>query len=274
MILLVASAKDPASTNIMRQILRNYPFNVAEEKFQENPVYTSEIDCKPVKLVTVNEEPVYAQNIMEFFPNAQLVIFISRHSGASGTPTLSVHTPGNLGAANLGGIPRKVSVSPANAMRIALKALKKLAEEANLNYKVSYECTHHGPSLATPTMFIELGSSPENWEDLKAAEVVAHAAMETVLNFGRHQVEAVLGIGGLHYNEKFTKIALENAVAFSHMIPKYAIPIVDEEILNQCVERTLEKVQLAVLDWKGMKSEDRQKIVKIVEKLGLEFRKV
>lgn len=273
MILLVASAKDVASVNIMKQILKNYPFSATGEKFHGSPVYASEIDGKPVKLAMFNEEPVYAQNIIEFFPHTQLAIFVSKHSSASGTPTLSVHTPGNLGAADLGGIPRKVSISPANAMRVALKALKDLAEEERINYEVSYECTHHGPSLDTPTMFVELGSSHKNWEDLKAAEVVAHAAMETVQNFGKHQAEAVLGIGGPHYNEKFTKIALENTVAFSHIIPKYAIPIVDEEILGQCVERTLEKVELAILDWKGMKSEDKQKIIKIVEKLGLKFRK-
>lgn len=273
MILIVASAKDFASINITRQILRNYPFNPVREKFQGKAIYASEVGGKTVKLVMLNEESVYAQNITEFFPSTELVVFISRHSSASGTPTLSVHTPGNLLEADLGGISREVSISPANAMRTALKTMKNLAEEKQLNYEVSYECTHHGPSLKTPAMFVELGSSPRQWEDSKAAEVVAHATMETASNFGKHQVEAVLGIGGPHYNKKFTRIALENALAFGHIIPKYVLSSIDEEILGQCVERTLEKVELAVLDWKGIKSEDKKKIIQIIEKMGLQLRK-
>lgn len=274
MILLVASIRDSASVNIMRQILKNYPFSISEEKFQGNSVYISQIGGKTVKLALFNEELVYAQNIIGFFPQTQLVIFISKHSSASGKPTLSVHTPGNLGAAELGGISRKVSISPANAMKVALKTMNKLVEEERINYEVSYECTHHGPSLDVPAMFAELGSSPKNWGDQKAAEIVAHAVMESVQNFEVNKCDAALGIGGPHYNEKFTKIALKDEASFSHIIPKYAIPIIDDEILRQCVERTLGKVELAFLDWKGMKSEDRQKIIKIVDGIGLNIRKV
>lgn len=274
MILIIASLKDYASVNIMKQILRKYPFSITVEKFQGNPIYTHETGGKAVKLVTVNEEPVYAQNLTDFFPSAELVIFVSRHSSASGTPTLSVHTPGNLGKADLGGISRLVSVSPANAMRIALKTMMTLVQELRLNYQVSYECTHHGPSLNVPTMFVELGSSPRQWEDVEAAEVVAHATMETVSNFGWCQAVTALGVGGPHYNEKFTRIALENEVAFGHIIPKYAVPIIDDEILGQCVARTLERVEFAVLDWKGLKGEDKRKVVSIIEKIDLEFRKV
>jgi D-tyrosyl-tRNA(Tyr) deacylase len=35
-------------------------------------------------------------------------------------------------------------------------------------------------------MFAELGSSPEQWKDLKAAEAVAHAAMSAVLNQSKY----------------------------------------------------------------------------------------
>jgi D-aminoacyl-tRNA deacylase len=202
------------------------------------------------------------------------MVFISRHSSASGTPTLSVHTPGNLGTAELGGLPRKVSVSPANAMRDCLKAMMKLKEEMRLNYEVSYECTHHGPSLNTPAMFAELGSSSEQWSDLKAAEAVAHATMKAISKFGESQAESVLGIGGPHYNLKFTRMALENETAFGHMIPKYAIPYVDVEILRQCIEKTLEKVELVVLDWKGIKGEHKSKLVEMLKEIAISFKKI
>jgi D-aminoacyl-tRNA deacylase len=274
MILLVSSNKDAASLNIARQILSHYPFEKMAANFQENPMYEANVGGRKVRLVTLSEESVYAQNLPDFFNNLELVVFISRHSSVSGTPTLSVHTPGNLGEAELGGFARRVSVSPANAMREVLKAMMRFKEEMQLRYEVSYECTHHGPSLNTPTMFAELGSSPKQWNDLKAAEAVAHATMQAISRFGESQVKAVLGIGGPHYSGKFTRIALENEIAFGHIIPKYAVPWVDVEILRQCLEKTLEKVELIVLDWKGIKGEHKSKLVEMIKEIGIPSKKV
>ena len=233
MILVAASSKDTASMNIAKQALKNYPFSEKHEVFQENPVYSANISGQEVKLVNLKEETVYAQTLPEHFPNLGLVVFLSRHSSQSGTPTLSVHTPGNFGNAELGGLPQTLSISPATAMHHALKALMRLKTEMRLNYEVSYEGTHHGPSLNVPTMFVELGSSPAQWSDTKAAEAVAHAAMEAIGKFGVSDSKAVLGIGGPHYNRRFTEMALEEKAVFSHMIPKYAIHLVDDEILGQ-----------------------------------------
>ncbi|MEM3700226.1 MAG: D-aminoacyl-tRNA deacylase [Candidatus Bathyarchaeia archaeon] len=273
-ILIAASNKDVASLNIKRQILNYYNFNESTEKFQQNSIYIAEIGGREAKLVTLNEELVSAQNITDFFKDLELVVFISRHSSESGTPTLSVHTPGNLGEAELGGLPRRVSVSPANAMRNALKALKQFRDEMRLDYEVCYECTHHGPSLNVPTMFVELGSSPKQWSDLKAAEAVAHAAIKAVSTFGEAEAKAVLGIGGPHYNSKFTRMALESATAFGHIIPKYAIPYVDAEILRQCAEKTLEKVENVILDWKGIKGENKAKLVEMLQEICVSIQKV
>jgi D-aminoacyl-tRNA deacylase len=272
--IIVATTKDVASLNIAGQILDRYRFRETTENFQGNPVYQAEVDGKDVKLVTLNEESVYAQNLTESFKNLELVVFISRHSSVSGTPTLSVHTPGNLGEAKLGGLPRTVSVSPANAMRKALKAMKQFKEEMHLDYQVSYECTHHGPSLNVPTMFAELGSSPVQWNDLRAAEAVAHATIKAVSSLGESRAKAVLGLGGPHYNARFTRMALEEEIAFGHMIPKYAIPSMDTEILMQCMERTLERIEYAVLDWKGIRGEHKSRVLHALKAIDLQYQKV
>jgi D-aminoacyl-tRNA deacylase len=274
MILVVASNKDPASLNIRKQILTQYSFNETTEKFQGNVIYSRQINNGDVYLITLNQESVYAQSLSDFFPKSELVVFISRHSSTTGTPTLSVHTPGNVSQAELGGNPREVSVSPANAMRDALKIMAKLAEEMRLKYQVSYEGTHHGPSLSVPTMFAELGSSPPQWNDAAAAEVVAHATMQAVSMFGRSSASTVLGIGGPHYNSKFTRMALEKEVAFGHIIPKHSVPQIDPAMLGQCVKRTLEKVEHAVLDWKGIRGEDKPRVVEMLNETGLDFQKV
>jgi D-aminoacyl-tRNA deacylase len=272
-ILLVASKKDPASLNIAKEVLACYHFAKSSEIFQGNPLYEASASGREIKLVTLLEESVRAQRSLEAFDGVELVTFISRHSSESGTPTLSVHVPGNLGEAELGGLPRKVSVAAANAMRDALKALARLKEEMRLNYEVSYECTHHGPSLDIPTMFVELGSSPAQWSDVKAAEAVARAAIESVSNFRKSESKAVLGIGGTHYNAKFTRMALQSEIAFGHMIPKYAVGSIDEEILKQCADRTYERVAHAVMDWKGIRGEDKPHVIATLGKIGLPFEK-
>lgn len=274
MILIAASIKDNASLNIKKQILDHYQFEETAENFQANTIYTAEVDSKTVKLVTLDDNSIYAQDLADFFPNSELIVFVSKHSSVRGIPTLSVHTPGNLGEARMGGILRKVSISPANAMRDVLKAMMRLKEEMQLDYEVSYECTHHGPSLNVPTMFAELGSSPKQWNDSEAAEAVAHATMEAIYKFGGLPAKAVLGVGGLHYNNKFTRIALGSEIAFGHMIPKHAIPDLDVEILEQCLKRTLEHVESAMLDWKGIKGKYKQRLVEMLSELDVLFQKV
>ena len=274
MILLVHSTRDVAGVNIAKSILHLYPFTKTMQTYQENPVYTAEMKGKKISFLMLKEEAVDAQNLPEDFRNVQLVVFISRHSSQSGRPTLSVHTTGNFGEAVLGGLTRTLSVAPAVAMQTALKALYRLKQEMNLNYEVSYECTHHGPSLNAPVMFVELGSSEAQWNDSTAAQAVGDAAMSAIADFSATSGSAVLGIGGPHYNQKFTRLALDDEVAFGHIIPKYAVSAVDSAMLSQCVKKTLEKVSLAVLDWKGIVSQDKPKLLSTLQEVGLPFKKI
>jgi len=271
MVLIVASKEDVASINIAQKIIQHYDFKETSETFRQNPVYSKKLKDQEARLIFVNDRPIDTQYIGDIF-HPQLFLYISRHSSASGIPTLSVHTPGNLGEAPLGGIPRKVSVSPASAMKEALLEMVKRKEESALNYEVSYECTHHGPSLDAPAMFVELGSSPKQWKDLKAAEAVAHAAMAAASSEPKYST--LLGIGGPHYPPKFTEMALDSPRAFGHIIPKYAGSWVDSKMIKHCVERTVEKVEAIILDWKGLKGEDKEKLVSALNETGLPVERV
>ena len=159
-------------------------------------------------------------------------------------------------------------------MQTALRALCSLKQELGLDYEVSYEGTHHGPTLNLPVMFVELGSSETQWSDLAAARVVGDAAMTAITNFSDESGAAVLGIGGPHYNQKFSRMAMSGEAAFGHMIPKYAVSTVDAEMIMQCAQKTLEKVSLAVLDWKGLLSQDKPKLMSALQTTGLPFKKV
>ena len=270
MILMVASTKDVAGMNIAQQVIDHYELERQPEFFHRQPVYLGMFQNQEVKLAFIEENITETQFITDFF-TPRLLIFLSRHASASGIPTLSVHTPGNLGEAELGGISRKVSISPASAMKDALLELSKKREEMRLNYEVCYECTHHGPSLDVPTMFVELGSSLEQWKDARAAEAVAHATMTMISKKSRYPT--ALGIGGPHYNKKFTKAALTSEIAFGHMIPKYAIPQVDAGMIRQCVERTMEKPEFAMLDWKGIRGADKDRLINILSEIGVPVEK-
>ena len=269
--LFIASTKDTAGMNIATQLIEHYSFKKQPETFQNNPTYTQTLHNKETKLVFTDNEIIDTQ-FLETQLNPKLIIFLSRHSSAKAIPTLSVHTPGNLAEAQFGGKPKTVSFSPATAMKNALQTMAKLVEEKGLSYEVSYECTHHGPSLNVPSMFVELGSSPEQWKDLEAAEVVAHAAAAALSEPTNRS--AVLGIGGPHYNKKFTKLALTTPMAFGHIIPKYALGKVDAETIKQCIEKTVEHVDSAVLDWKGITGEHKTKLVAKLETIGMLTEKI
>ena len=242
--------------------------------YRENPVYTAEVGGKKVNFLTLSEGTVDAQYLQDDFPDAQLVVFISRHSSQSGKPTLSVHTTGNFGEAELGGLPRKLSIAPAAAMQTALKSLNRLQQKLNLGYEVTYEGTHHGPSLNLPVMFVEWAVSELQWNDLTAAKAVGDAAMAAIAVFSGAAGEAVLGVGGPHYNQKFTRMALAGEAAFGHMIPKYALSQVDAAMISQCIQKTLGKVTSAILDWKGIPSQDKPKLLSALQKANLPYTKV
>lgn len=271
LILFIASTLDTAGMNIAKQLITNYSFIKVSESFHNNPVYLKFINNEETKILFVNTEIVDTQFLGKLF-NPKLFIFLSRHSSAKGIPTLSVHTPGNLSEAKFGGKPRKVSISPAQAMKSVLSKLEKLRNEKSLNYEVSYECTHHGPSLDTPSMFVELGSSHKQWSDKEAAKVVAEAVTAAILDSSTCYVS--LGIGGPHYNKKFSKMALSNQRAFGHIIPKYALSEINTEIINHCIEKTLETVDSVVLDWKGIKAKHKPKIISGLDAIGISWEKI
>jgi D-aminoacyl-tRNA deacylase len=274
MILLVASNKDIAAMNIAEQLFQIHPFKKTLQVYSGQPVLEASINCRKVTYITLEEESIFAQYLGEDFPKVGLIIFLSRHSSHSGTPTLSGHTPGNFSAAELGGLPRELSVASAKTMQTALQTMDRIVHETQLPYQISYECTHHGPSLKVPTVFMELGSSHLQWRDKKAAAIVAQAAIDAITSFEEKPQNAAVGIGGTHYNQKFTQLAIKNSVTFGHIIPKYVIPYIDKELLFKCVNCTREKVDTAILDWKGIRSEDKSKLLSILQETPLQIRKV
>src|SRR3989304_127751 len=130
MILIVASTKDVASMNIAQQIIEQHGFEHLPENSQANNLSSSQVASGDVKLFFINEELIHSQYITEHLV-PELVVFVSRHASVSGFPTLSVHVPGNLSEAELGGLNKRVSICPASAMKDAILELARKKAESN-----------------------------------------------------------------------------------------------------------------------------------------------
>src|SRR3989339_861727 len=144
-----------------------------------------------------------------------------------------------------------------------------IVETKNLdlkNYKVTMEVTHHGPLINKPCMFIEIGSTILEWKDKKVAFVIARTLSEIIEGFKENPYnEVAIGIGGGHYCPIFNKLQLNSNIAFSHIIPKYALPLTKEMIM-QAISNTDEEVDFAVLDFNGLGNKEiRDEVIKTLE---------
>jgi D-aminoacyl-tRNA deacylase len=171
-VLILASRRDSAAQNMAKRL-------VQERNFQPVDHSGSLLRSNDVFLKHVDSEGVYTETLdVNFRPDA--VIFASRHRSESGEPTLTVHWTGNCtGRADLGGKPKSLSFADPPRLRAALLALDQGREARRLNYAVTLEATHHGPTeLGVPTLFIEIGSSEKQWNDTEAASVAAEAVWQ------------------------------------------------------------------------------------------------
>jgi D-aminoacyl-tRNA deacylase len=150
-----------------------------------------------------------------------------------------------------------------------------LSEEnlrSGLGYSVSLEVTHHGPTgLGVPVVFVEIGSSVDQWRDGRAAEVAAEAVMRAA-GSDLDGLSAV-GFGGGHYAPDFTRLEFEGELAFGHIVPKDAVGGLDARLTRRLFERTWGGCRLAVLDWKGVRGVDREALLRSLRDQDVEVLK-
>lgn len=266
MILLVASRRDPAGYNMYLKLAE--VFKPAGKEFEGNEVYS----LGDVELVLSEREIIFCDHLDEFF-NPEFYIFLSRHSSESGRPSLTAHFPGNFSNdVSYGGRAKELSYTFPSLHQAYMRNLWELKDKVP-GYQVVTEPMHHGPtSLSKPVLFIEIGSTPEQWSDAKAVEVVVDAVLETIKRRPGRRV-AGIGLGGPHYSEKFTNFIIEGDVPLGAIASRHALPYLDSDLLSQMVRKSVEEVKFAVLDKKGF-GKEKARIVELVEELGLEILKL
>ncbi|MFX0096433.1 MAG: D-aminoacyl-tRNA deacylase [Candidatus Hodarchaeota archaeon] len=271
MILILASKIDVAGMTIVKQLRTICNFEEMDKTFDGNAVHRTIIGGKKVELAFTTRDIIYSSHISESF-SPELVICASRHSSESRLPVLTVHVPGNFHKAESGGEDKKVSIAPVYEMKSALRELLSAKEDLGLDeYRVSYEATHHGPSLDIPVMYIEIGSTIERWQHKEAGLAAAKAIISSI-DSPQKGLRSI-GVGGGHYAPKFTKLGLDTEAAFGHIVPKYATAHITEEMLRQLVERTTDRAEMLVLDWKGVRGKERTRIIEMAEDVEVDVRK-
>jgi D-aminoacyl-tRNA deacylase len=205
---------------------------------------------KDIIIITINDRKIMHENLDKEVEEKlgikpKQAFFISRHTSETGKPTLTTHPIGNYGEAQFGGKTKTLCKSSPRLMTHLLRLMKKNAKQTQLEHQICLEVTHHGPYISIPSLFIEVGSTEEEWKKQKPAEIIAKSILE-LLNLYHYEedlpndIPILIGIGGGHYAPRFTDVALEKKVAFGHMIPRYHIDAgnIDGEMFEKALQAT------------------------------------
>jgi len=207
------------------------------------------------------------------YPDAHSFIFLSKHRSDSQIPTLTCHCTGNFSDNPYGGNPREIAVSYPSLQKAYLKAIT-AARNRVPEYDVIIEATHHGPtSLKKPVLFVELGSSEKQWSDGNAAGVICDALLSVLDNGIERCGKVGVALGGTHYPTKFNKLLLESEFGLAAVASKHNLEAIDDQMLEQMIAKSVEKVTHIVVDSKGLGSQ-KDRIIKMAEKTGLAIHKV
>jgi D-aminoacyl-tRNA deacylase len=266
---LVVSAKtDLAGMNIAQNL----------SQFKENPVLANLKDSPNFDIYLAEDEVIHNKNLdLEKINKYDFIIFATKHKSEKGTKSLSVHAPGNWRNADYGGEKGKICKISAMFQKQMFELLKKYADENFISreYEITLECTHHGPLIEKPCIFIEIGSSERDWKDRRAGFVIAKTIRDVIKNFKPSLYnEVAIAIGGPHYCPNFNLIQLNSNVAISHIIPQYSLPV-DEKMIREAIDNTEEEVDFALIDWKGIgNAESRKQIIDILDKLYIRYKRI
>lgn len=235
------------------------------------------------------------------------VIFPSRHVAASGQPSLTVHPIGVMyhgidEEVPFGGKPGR---APPPSTRLGPWFRELLAienESIREKFEISLEVTHHGPWLETPSLFIEIGSTPNEWPHETAAELLADVmwrglgldggagigGWDEATNRGE---KVVIGLGGGHYAIRLCAVAANSGVWLGHMLANYALVMEKPEgeeweasggvlpggLWRQAIDEAIDSTRRAFpggevwayLDRKSFKGWQRQSIMRYLQESAI-----
>ncbi len=257
---ILYSKSDPAGVNIARCL---------KSLIEKGDSSISEKDLNETK-----ESLLYSDDLVRKIED-EFVLFASKHKSESGKPSFTVHVPGNWGKAEMGGKDREISFSDPIRMKALVMLLNERNGKMKLDMNVTMEVDHHGPLCMKPCAFVEIGSSEKEWKNEKYAEVVAEIINEFEEFTEKIEVREIsVGVGGGHYCPAFNKHEIEGKIAFAHIVPNYAVDQLEYSAFTQAFERSCEEVENVYIDWKGLKQDQRKKIIEFCNEYGMEHKRI
>jgi D-aminoacyl-tRNA deacylase len=253
--------------------LENSSFEGKNDKFlEENQIFLG-LTTEP--LILLENLKIGETNL-----TPDLIIFASRHRSKTAQPAFLVHSTGNWGKnADFGGNPQELSKTSALLHKAGFESLRVQIDNFTIpDFSLDMEVTHHGPTtLDIPLIFMELGSSKQEWLIKEAGELVANAIVNAVfkyLVFKEEKTQQIgLGFGGTHYAPNFNRLITNNNIALSFICPKYHIQELNENLIKLMINNTLEKIDYFIVDWKGTNSQDKKHLIPLLEDFNIPIRK-
>ncbi len=298
--LLLASSEDPASMNILSELMRiggwedslDFPHGMVTRHSSGN-----------VEALLIDGLHIWADGIdfeHESLTGSKLdeVLVLSRHVSASETPALTLHAIGVPGEfphgekARSGGI-TGTAVPPSPRFGELFRNMCQIAKEAQLEneYDLTLETTHHGPVLATPTLYLEIGSTSEQWEDPRAGRVWSQT-IDLCLGLTERSSKGdwrgggrvMIGLGGGHYAPRHKAVISESDVWVGHILANYSMVFEEQDGDSLSLGPWAHSVQTAVestrdafpggdifvhLDRKSFKGWQRSALASFLSELGV-----
>jgi D-aminoacyl-tRNA deacylase len=261
-----------------------FDFKIVEFNWHNNPVF--KLKGRPQEheiYIGLTKEPLIFLNDLKLENsklNPDYLIFASRHTSKAARPAFLVHTTGNWSKnADFGGDPQELSKTSALLHKAAFISLIEQVYPPTLNqFAIDIEVTHHGPTnLNKPLIFIELGSSKEEWKISDAGELLSNSIINTINKFINYKEDfnqlVALGFGGTHYAPNFQRLIINKDIAMSFICPKYYIRELNEILIRKMIKNTSERVDYFLIDWKGTNSIDREHLIPILEKFDVSIKK-
>ncbi|MBP2030037.1 D-aminoacyl-tRNA deacylase [Methanohalophilus levihalophilus] len=262
---IVCSQVDAASQNIKNHLLKLDSWSKLEIECPGFEDLADVYESGKFRLVEVAKHHVFQdgidRNLEACGLPAKNILFASKHKSDDGRRLLTAHFTGNPSDAKYGGKDGELAVAYTSAIKPIISELAKYSE--NLGYQVSMESTHHGPTdLNVPSIYVEIGSGPEQWDDPDAGEAVAKA----ILSFTPQDMPVALGFGGGHYAVRQSEILMNNSVAFGHNFPSYHLENLSESLFLQAIEKS--GADFVYMDRKSMSVAEKSKIEELSKKNG------
>ncbi len=256
---IIIAKGNEASETIQRKLIENFGFReVGEGKWARNELRMHALEGRIIDIVPQFESDCF--------------IYASTHKSETNTKSLTVHVPGNWGSAEVGGEPRTLNVVDACRMKTMLREISRLAAEKGLGWQVCMEVDHHGPTISSPIIFAEIGSTSLEWKDEKAAGIIAEAIVKGAES--REKFPCVLGAGGGHYAPAFSSMMLNGEHAVGHILPKYRAAEAELSVFRQAVEKNVDRPEYCAIDWKGLNNGMREKVIGFCKECGIEWKKL